>query len=222
MYRRKNFKNNVFGNLFVFSAVLYYEKKIFFKKSKVVKKLKKEDNEIIEMLFSRDQQALSYTEEKYGALCRKLAFGILGDYDYAAECMNTSLYKLWKSVPPAKPQSLKAYLCKIVRSVAFSMRKKNSPAELHLTELSELLPDDRSVDDELDNAVLTELLNEFLSKQKEINRRVFILRYYYNLSIDEIAEATGEKSPTVKTKLYRMREELKKILLKKGFNIQKG
>lgn len=206
----------------MFLAVLYYEKKIFFKKSKVVKKLKREDNEIIDMLFSRDQQALSFTEEKYGALCRKLAFGILGDYDYAAECMNTSLYKLWQSVPPAKPQSLKAYLCKIVRSVAFSMRKKNAPAEIHLTELSELLPDENNIDDQLDSTMLIDLLNGFLSEQKTVNRRIFILRYYYNLSIDEIAGATGEKSPTVKTKLYRMREELKKILLKKGFDIQKG
>ena len=70
--------------------------------------------------------------------------------------------------------------------------------------------------------MLIDLLNDFLSKQKQVNRRVFILRYYYNLSIEEISEATGEKIPTVKTKLYRMREELKKILLKKGFDIQKG
>ena len=113
----------------------------------MVIKLKKEDNEIIDMLFLRDEQALSCVEEKYGALCRKLAYGIIGDYDYSAECVNTSFYKLWQSVPPARPQSLKAYLCKIVRSVAFSMRKKNSLTQTYLTELSELLPDDNGVDD---------------------------------------------------------------------------
>ena len=185
-------------------------------------KLKKDDNEIVDMLFSRDEQALSCTEEKYGALCRKLAFGILGDYDYSAECVNTSMYKLWQSVPPAKPKSLKAYLCKVVRSVAFSMRKKNSASEIHLIELSELLPDNKDIDDQLDGAEFTKLLNEFLENQKQINRRVFILRYYYNLSIEEIASATGQKNPTVKTKLFRMREELKNYLLKKGYNIQKG
>ena len=188
----------------------------------MVIKLKKEDNEIIDMLFSRDEQALSCVEEKYGALCRKLAYGIVGDYDYSAECVNTSFYKLWQSVPPVRPQSLKAYLCKIVRSVAFSMRKKNSPAEMYLTELSELLPDDNGVDDQLDGAVFTDTLNGFLASQKDINRRIFILRYYYNLSIDEIAKATGQKNATVKTKLFRMREELKKILIRKGFDIQKG
>ena len=185
-------------------------------------KLKKEDNEIIEKLFCRNEEALTDTEEKYGSLCRKLAYGILGDYEDVKECVNTSYYKLWNAVPPAKPQSLKAYLCKIVRSVAFSMRRKNSPAEMHLTELSELFPDSTTAEEQFDDMELTALFNSFLALQKDVNRRVFILRYYYNLSIEEIALATGQKASTVKTKLFRMREELKNYLLKNGYNIQKG
>lgn len=175
--------------------------------------LKKEDDAIIEKLFCRDEEALTDTEEKYGPLCRKVAYSILGNYEDASECMNTALYKLWNAVPPVRPLSLKAYLCKIVRSVAFSMRKKDSSAEVYLTELSELFPDDNgNAERVVDSGMLTVYLNEFLAKQKDVNRRVFILRYYYNLSIDEISSSLSVKSATVKTKLFRMREELKSFL----------
>lgn len=184
--------------------------------------MKKDDEEIVDMLFSRNEQALSLAEDSYGALCRKVAFGILGDYDYAAECVNTVLYKLWNAVPPARPESLKAYLCKMVRNEAFSMRKENASSDVCFTELSELFPDGKSAEDVADGKLLAEHLNEFLKEQREINRRVFILRYYYNLSIEEISVSLGIKRPTVKTKLFRMREELKEFLAKKGYNIQKG
>ena len=198
----------------------YIVKRKFSFKIKVVVKLKKEDNEIIEKLLCRDQQALADTDEKYGALCRKLAFGILDDYEDVKECVNTSYFKLWNAVPPAKPQSLKAYLCKIVRSVAFSMRKKSCSSEMYLTELSELFPDDNNnAENQLDSEMLTIYLNEFLALQKDINRRTFILRYYYNLSVEEISLATGLKNSTVKTKLFRTREELKKLLQSKGYKI---
>ncbi len=183
-------------------------------------KLKNEDEKIIEKLLCRDQQVLTEIDVKYGALCRRLAFGILDNYEDAGECVNTALYKLWKAVPPARPQSLKAYLCKIVRSVAFSMRKKTSSAEVYLTELSELFTDDNSnAENQLDSEMLTAYLNEFLGRQKDINRRVFILRYYYNLSIENISSSAGLKSSTVKTKLFRMREELKEFLQIKGYKI---
>ncbi len=183
-------------------------------------KLKKEDDAIIEKLFCRDEEALTETEDKYGPMCRKIAYSILGDYEDANECVNTAFYKLWNAIPPARPLSLKAYLCKVVRSVAFSMRKKNSSAEVYLTELSDFIPDDNGDAQKIiDSAMLTVYLNEFLKSQKDINRRVFILRYYYNLSIDEISASLRVKSATVKTKLFRMREELKKLLESNDYKI---
>lgn len=183
-------------------------------------KLKKTEDEIIEMLFCRDEQALTVVEEKYGAMCRKIAYSILGSYEDASECVNTAFYKLWNAIPPAKPLSLKAYLCKVVRSVAFSMRKKTSFAEIHLTELADFIPDNNGDAEKIiDSTELTGYLNEFLAKQKDVNRRVFILRYYYNLSMDEISSSLEIKSATVKTKLFRMREELKTFLHSKDYKI---
>ena len=41
------------------------------------------DEQIIEMLFSRDEQALTHTDNKYGRLCRRVANNITGDEDEA-------------------------------------------------------------------------------------------------------------------------------------------
>ena len=76
------------------------------------------------MLFNRDEQALVIIEDKYGALCRKIAYNITYDYEDADECVNNSLLQLWNAIPPAHPKSLKAYLCGIVHNVSVDFCKK--------------------------------------------------------------------------------------------------
>ena len=46
-----------------------------------------EDNEIVEMYFMRDQQAIVRTDEKYGKLCRTISVRIVSDSRDAEECV---------------------------------------------------------------------------------------------------------------------------------------
>lgn len=180
------------------------------------------DSSIIEMIFERNEQALSVTDEKYGALCRKLAYDIIGDYEEVKECVNNSYYQLWNAIPPARPKSLKAYLCGIVRNVAVKVgrdRKNYNSKQTHLSELAEIFADVQNVEKMVDGKMLRTYINEFLSQQKEANRNVFVMRYYYNCSIRDISLSLGIKEGTVKTKLFRMKDELKGFLKGKGYNV---
>ena len=76
-----------------------------------------EDQEILGLLEKRSEQALGEVE-RYGALCLGLARRLLGRAEDAEECVNDAYLRLWNAVPPAKPQSLRAYLCRIVRNLA--------------------------------------------------------------------------------------------------------
>ena len=183
--------------------------------------MKLSDNEIIDKLFDRDEQAISDTEEKYGSLCRKIACNILNDYSEASACVNTSYFNLWSSVPPNKPKSLKAYICSIVRNNALRMKKKNPPQsdDMFFMELSEAFQGVRDTEEEFDSKNLSSCINSFLSIQKEENRKVFVLRYYYNFTYKDIAYALRIKEATVKTKLFRLRDELKGYLEKNGYNV---
>lgn len=180
------------------------------------------DEQIIEMLFSRDEQALTHTDNKYGRLCRRVANNITGDEDEAEACVNNSYFQLWNAIPPARPKSLKAYLCGIVRNIAVKvLRERISYNEKHtsLSELADLFVGEKGIEEQLDGNILGAYVNEFLASIDKTNRRVFILRYYYNTPVHNIAIALKIKDSTVGTKLYRTREELKRFLIDKGYKL---
>ena len=76
------------------------------------------DKEILDMLERRDEHALRDVRAQYGALCYAVAHKILSNSRDAEECVNDMLLRLWNSVPPAKPESMKAYLTAVTRNLA--------------------------------------------------------------------------------------------------------
>lgn len=79
-----------------------------------------EDVKIIELLWNRDQQALKEITIKYEKLCIEVANNILGNIRDAEEIVNEVYLAVWNSIPPKKPEYLKAYICKIVKNLATS------------------------------------------------------------------------------------------------------
>ena len=58
-----------------------------------------QDNDIIDLFLSRDEDAITQTSVKYGASLRHIAFGILGDRETAKECENDTYYEAWRRTP---------------------------------------------------------------------------------------------------------------------------
>ncbi len=184
--------------------------------------MKISDQRIIEMLFDRDEQALIVTGNTYGALCRRIAYKIIGDYDEAEECVNNSFFELWNSIPPAKPKSLKAYLCGIVRNISIDVcrkRKVYEKTESNITELIQIFPDCENTETSYDGKMLCTYINEFLSGQKNVNQKIFVMRYYYNFSVNDISSNLNIKESAIKTRLFRIREALKLFLIDKGYDL---
>lgn len=179
-----------------------------------------EDSTIVGLFFERDELALTYTEKKYGALCRRIADNILHNREDVSECVDSSYFSLWNSIPPAKPDSLKAYLCAIVRNTAFAMFKKKNKAgnTPYISELAEIAERD-DLEEVIDSRLLGGFINEFLKKQREERRRIFVLRYYFNHPIKDISDMMKMNESTVKSHLLRIKKELKKFLTDKGYNV---
>ena len=86
-----------------------------------------DDINIIKLFESRSEEALSETDKKYGAYCFACAKNILGSDEDAKECLNDTYLCLWNSIPPQKPENLRAFAAKICRNLALNMfRKKNT------------------------------------------------------------------------------------------------
>ena len=81
-------------------------------------------------------------------------------------------------------------------------------------ELTECVPDGKTLEDEYENGRLASAINGFLSSIDEEKRRIFVRRYFFSDSISDIAESMDISAAKVKTTLFRLRAELKKTLQK--------
>lgn len=87
-----------------------------------------DDGEIINLLWQRDEAGISGLEQKYFAYCNTIAMNILQNAEDAEECVSDTWLKIWSSIPPNYPKSLKLYAARIIRNLAFN-RYRDSHAE---------------------------------------------------------------------------------------------
>ena len=77
-----------------------------------------DDNAIIELFFARSEQAIRELDGKYGKVCHSLSYNILHSRQDAEECVNDAYLGTWNAIPPARPNPLLAFLCRIVRNLS--------------------------------------------------------------------------------------------------------
>ena len=185
-----------------------------------------EDQKIVELYWSRDEQAIQETDRKYGRYLNKVAYNILADLRDSEESVNDTYLHAWNSMPPQKPGVLSSYLAKITRCVSIDrFRKKNRdkrrPSEyaLSLSELEECLSTPDSPEENVELGELTAAIEDFLRQQEETARSLFVGRYYFLDSVREVAAYCGMSESKCKTLLHRTRLGLKEYLRKEGFDL---
>ncbi|MBR7094749.1 MAG: sigma-70 family RNA polymerase sigma factor [Clostridia bacterium] len=182
------------------------------------------DQGIIELYFARDELAIRETEAKYGRLCHSIAYNILHNSEDSSECVNDTYIGLWNAIPPTRPSNFKAFVCKIARNLSLKrleagMRQKRSwGTPLSFDELEEILPDE-IVTDQVGDEDIGKLISDFLRREKEDSRNVFVRRYYFFDSVRDIALRYLFTESKVKNMLYHTRARLKKYLIKEGIEL---
>ena len=177
-----------------------------------------DEAEILAHLLSRDERGLQAAQERYGARLKGLAQRIAGA-ETAEECVNDALLATWNAIPPLRPRSLYAYLCRLTRNAALNrfasqsaQKRGGTEAALSLDELAECLPGGDSPALALEAGALSEAISHFLRMQPTRARDIFLARYFYALSVREIAVRFSIPENTVKTSLHRTRLKLRSYL----------
>ncbi len=185
-----------------------------------------EDFEIVELYWDRNENAITQTDRKYGKYCRKIAFSIVNDREDTEECVNDTYLQTWNSLPPQRPEKLSTYLGKICRNISINLYEKmtadkrgGNETDACLDEISELIGGSSEVEEQLDLTVLTDLINKFLRRCEKQARTVFVQRYWYMMSVKEIARENRMSDSNVKMTLSRTREKLKLYLEEEGYSI---
>ncbi len=176
-----------------------------------------EDFRIVDLYWARDEQALSETEQKYGRLLYSLSYSVLASREDAEECVNDTYLDAWNAMPTARPNYLGAFLSKITRRISIDRfrtlhREKRGGLGLVTEELTECIPDRKSVTEEYENGRLAEALNRFVASLPTERRVMFIRRYFYSQPIATIARDMRMSESNVKVSLHRVRDNLRKLL----------
>ena len=184
------------------------------------------DDEIVELYFKRDEEAIRLTEERYGRLIFKVAYNILGDRQYAEQCENDTYLGIWNAVPPERPTRFAAFAVRIARCAAISKYREEKgksriPSELTVSmeELYGALGGEEVIASKTENEELKRLINEYVRGLGEKRRYIFVGRYYMAESVEEIARALGITESAVYKELTKIKRGLKKHLEENEVNI---
>jgi len=181
-----------------------------------------EDSKIIGLFFERSEQALEELNRKYGPAVRKTAANILNDRLDVEECVNDTYLRVWNSIPPQNPNPLVSYVCKIARNLAVNRyhanraEKRNGNFTLILDEMEECIPSGVNVETEAEAKELAAAINRFLSTLSPEDRLLFVRRYWYADSVTDLAVLTNGSPNRISVRLFRIREKLRKTLVKEG------
>ena len=183
-----------------------------------------EDSKIIELFFKRSHSAIKQLSRKYGRLCNQIAYTILKNWEDAEECENDTYLHTWNSIPPLRPKSLKAYVCKITRNIAINKFKyntrdrRNGFYEVLMSELHDCIPSKCDVEAACDTTISNEI-SKFLFTLDEETRALFVKRYFELESVEHLAVIFGINASSASTTLLRVRADLKKYLEARGIYI---
>ena len=181
------------------------------------------DTQIIDLYFSRNESAIAETSKKYGFYLQHISHNILRCQEDAEEIVEDTYLAAWNAIPPARPDVLKHFLSRITRNLSFNRldyltaKRRDGHLTMLLSELDACLPDPKGSAEAIWEAKqIGASLNRFLEGLDRTDCKLFLGRYFYGMTIREIAEKNQFPQRKVKYRLSCLRSQLRRHLDKEG------
>ena len=182
------------------------------------------DKGIIDLYWDRDERAIEETDFKYKKYLYCVIYNVVGNKHDCEECLNDTYLGAWNAIPPAMPDSLKAFLCVIARRCAlkrYNMKSKKRvvPSEMtaSLSELENFISADDDIENDFDAERLGRVISNFVRDLPERKQFIFMSRYYAAEPIDKIAGNLGLSRSMINKELANIRLALKERLEREGY-----
>jgi len=178
-----------------------------------------DDQGIVRLYFARSEQAIQETDATYGGYCYRIAYNILANAEDSEESVSDTYLSAWNAIPPRKPIPLAPFLGKMVRHISIDRWRRKSAAKrgggemlIALEELGECVTSRDDIEAQIERKELVRLVREFVADLPDMERRIFVCRYWYLDTIPDIAKRYGFSVSKVNSILYRSRGKLEKRL----------
>jgi RNA polymerase sigma factor (sigma-70 family) len=175
------------------------------------------DEQLLEkFLREHDERAFEDLVRRHAALVLGICRRILGNSPEAQDAFQNTFLVLIKKAHMIQFRSVRSWLYQVAVRTSLNVRKlklvEKARAEKHMEEFSEMeeAPPVESED-------LKPVLDEELSELSEKYRLPLVLCYFEGKSSEEAAEVLSLNYNTLKARLMRGREMLRKRLVRRGF-----
>jgi len=174
------------------------------------------ESDLVRCAQSGDEAAFRQLVELYAALTERTARALLADRTQAEDAVQEAWLDAWRALPhfdPSRPfrpwiLAISANRCRMLArkkallTVPYGDHMSGQPDGLS-AEFTQAYIVGQARDDELERV---------LAMLDENRRQVVTLRFYADLSLEEIADVTGTPLGTVKSRLHRALEKLREWL----------
>jgi len=184
------------------------------------------DPECMRAVAAGDEDAFSELIERYQHMVYGTCYRLLGSYHAEAEDVAQMVFiRVFKAAGRYQPKALfKTWLMTIVRNTVFShlrkmKRHRERQVDWHDPEDPDKEPDfpdesATSADADMARGELLQCLQQAMENLPENQRVALVLRQYEQMSYEEIADSMGTTVSSVKSLIFRARDQLRAIVQK--------
>lgn len=183
------------------------------------------DTDLVAKAAAGDGVCFDQLVERYHRQIANFVFRMVGNYETALDLTQEVFIKVYGSLGRYNPEfKFSTWIYKIASNTAIDFLRKQSVA---VTSLYQVGGDDEefelpipskgpSPERALERSERSAQIEEAISKLPPRYRELIVLRHVSELSYDEIAEVTGLPLGTVKNRIFRAREAMRKHLIRLG------
>jgi len=164
-----------------------------------------------------DSHALNELYARHGANILNYLTSYLDDRQLAEEVLQDVMMAVWKSAAGFRGDSkVRTWLLTIARNRAINAGRRYTP---HMVELDEnIYHGDSSPLDYAEQKSQQIALQDAIRALPKFHQEILVLVFYHSLSGQEVADVLGVSVGTVKSRLHRAKEMLRRVLQNTGEN----
>jgi RNA polymerase sigma-70 factor (ECF subfamily) len=180
------------------------------------------NDEILAARVARgDAAALEALYDRYASTILGVALKVIGDQGAAEDVLQETIWHVWRSADTFQSQrgSFTSWLFRIARNLAIDAYRRRNVRPQAMSGvadpesvLEQIADPDTNVAEQTQAILKNRQVRSALNALPQVQKQVIELAYFYGMTRQEIAEATGEALGTIHTRarlgLLKLREEL--------------
>jgi RNA polymerase sigma-70 factor, ECF subfamily len=182
------------------------------------------DETLVTQVARGNPAALEVLYDRYASRVMGLSLKILGDPALAEDILQETFWRVWQSAATFQSQlgPFTGWLFRIARNLAIDAYRRRSVRPQAFVGangsdpiLDETPDPDMDVAEQAQSILQNKQVRKALDSLPDVQRQVIELAYFYGMTRQEIAEATGEALGTIHTRarlaLQKLRGELERV-----------